>query len=143
VERMTSLERVAAVINHQIPDRIPVDLHNFLTTVHYAGYSMAAALQDGDMMAEAQLKFWRDFGHDMLLVENGVVAEAEACGCDVAYSVAQPPRVVGHILAEGLNRIDNLEVPDPYTAHPMCEVLRAVRILANEIGDKGLRDGTG
>jgi uroporphyrinogen decarboxylase len=136
VERMTSLERVAAVINHQIADRVPVDLHNFLTTVHYAGYSMADALQNGDMLADAQLKFWRDFGHDMLLVENGVVAEAGACGCEVAYSVAQPPRVVGHILADGLDKIDDLEVPDPYTAHPMCEVLRAVGILVHEIGDK-------
>ena len=45
VEAMTSLERVMATINHQIPDRVPVDLHNFLTTLAYAGYSMDEALQ--------------------------------------------------------------------------------------------------
>ena len=30
----------------------------------------------------------------------------------------------------------NLEVPDPYTAFPMCEVIKATRLLAREIGDK-------
>ena len=77
----TSLERCRAVIRGEIPDRVPVDLHNFLVTVAYTGLPMAAALQDGEMLAEAQLQFWRDFQQDMLLVENGVVAEAQACGC--------------------------------------------------------------
>lgn len=136
LSRMTSLERCQAVIRHQIPDRVPVDLHNFLATVHYAGLPMARALQDGELLAEAQLKFWRDFGQDMLLVENGVVAEAQACGCGVEYFDDGPPRVARHILAEGLDRIDQLEVPDPFTTPPMDQVLKAVRILAREVGDR-------
>ncbi len=135
MEAMTSLERAMATIHHQIPDRVPVDLHNFLATIRYAGYSMAEALQDGEMMAEAQLKFWKDFGHDVLLVENGVCAEAEACGCEVYYS-DEAPRVVGPVLAGGLEKIDELEIPDPNTAHPMCEVIKAVQILVKEIGDR-------
>jgi uroporphyrinogen-III decarboxylase len=60
-----------AAIRHRIPDRVPVDLHNFLMTVTYAGYRMSDALRDGELLAEAQLKFWRDFGHDVLLKEAG------------------------------------------------------------------------
>lgn len=135
MERMNSLERAMATIHHQIPDRVPVDLHNFLTTVYYAGFPMAEALQDGEMMAEAQLRFWKEFGHDVLLIENGVCAEAEACGCVVQYS-DEPPRVVEHVLAGGLEKVEELKVPDPYTAHPMCEVLKATRIVAREIGDR-------
>ena len=60
MERMTSLERAMATIQHRIPDRVPVDLHNFLVTVAYAGFPMAQALQDGEMLAEAQIRFWRD-----------------------------------------------------------------------------------
>jgi hypothetical protein len=58
---MNSLERCQAVIRHQIPDRVPVNLHNFLTTIYYAGFPMAEALQDGEMLAEAQLicSWWR------------------------------------------------------------------------------------
>lgn len=136
METMTSLERCQAVIAHRIPDRVPVDLHNFLTTIYYAGMPMDRALQDGEMLAEAQLSFWREFGHDMLLVENGVVAEAQACGCGVEYYEDGPARVAEHILAAGLEGIDALEVPDPFTTHPMCEVIKAVQILRREVGDR-------
>jgi uroporphyrinogen decarboxylase len=132
---MTSYERVMTVVQHGIPDRVPVDLHNFLTTVAYARMPMAAALQSGEMMAEAQLKFWRDFGHDMLLVENGVVAEAGACGCQIDFYDDRPPRVAGHVLAGGLEKIDDLAVPDPATTPPMCYVVDAVRILRRELGN--------
>ena len=133
---MTSLQRCQAVIQGRIPDRVPVDLHNFLAAIYYAGLPMAQALQDGSMLAEAQLACWREFGHDMLLVENGVIAEAQACGCEAAYYDDGPPRVSAHILAEGLEKIDELEVPDPFTTPPMSEVIRAVRILVGEIGDR-------
>jgi len=93
-------------------------------------------LQDGEMMAEAQLLFWRDFHQDMLLVENGVVAEAQACGCEVAYEDNGPPRVARHILADGLQKVDDLAVPDPFTTHPMSAVIKAVQILAAELGDR-------
>ena len=142
MEKMTSFERVMTVVNHGIPDRVPVDLHNFLTTIAYAGFPMAEALQSGEMLAEAQLKFWRDFGHDMLLVENGVVAEAGACGCRVEFCDDRPPRVAGHVLAEGLEKIDELEVPDPATTPPMSYCIDAVRILRKELGEPGLHHGT-
>ena len=133
---MTSLDRVMTTIHHQIPDRVPTDLHNFLSTIEFAGLPLSQALQSGEMMAEAQLKFWREFGHDMLLVENGVVAEAQACGCAVEYFDGTPARVAGHILAGGLDKVEELEVPDPFTTFPMNEVLKAIQILAREVGDR-------
>jgi MtaA/CmuA family methyltransferase len=138
MESMTSLERTMATINHRIPDRVPVDLHNFLTTIAYSGLPMAQALQDGEMLAEAQIRFWRDFRHDVLLVENGVVAEAEACGCDVEYYDDGPARVAGHVLAGegGLDRVAGLAVPDPWTAPGTRVVLKAVQLLRRELGDR-------
>ena len=133
---MNALARCQAVLRHQIPDRVPVDLHNFLSTIQYAGYPMRQALQDGEMLAEAQIKFWKEFGHDMLLVENGVIAEAGACGCQVEFYEDGPPRVSQHILASGLEKIDMLEVPDPFTTPPMSEVIKAVRILVRELGEQ-------
>jgi len=124
------------VIRHQIPDRIPVALHNFLPTIHYAGYPLGEALRDGEMLAEAQLKFWKDFEQDVIMLENGVIAEAEACGSKAVYTDDQPPRIVEHLLAQDLSLIDRLEVPDPYTTFPLCEVLKATRILVREIGDR-------
>jgi MtaA/CmuA family methyltransferase len=88
------------------------------------------------MLAEAQFQSWKEFGHDMLLVENGVVAEAQACGCGVEYTDDGPARVAVPILAAGLEKIDELVVPDPFTTHPMCEVLKAVRILRQRTGER-------
>jgi MtaA/CmuA family methyltransferase len=133
---MTSLERVMTTVGHGIPDRVPVDLHNFLAAIRFAGFPLGEALQNGEMLAEAQLRYWREFQHDVLLVENGVVAEAQACGCDVKYTNEQPADVVSHILADGLARVLELPVPDPLTTFPMREVIKAVRILVREVGDR-------
>jgi uroporphyrinogen decarboxylase len=133
---MNSLERCQAVIRHEIPDRVPTEVHNFLSTIYFAGFPMGQALQDGNLLAEAQLRFWKDFGQDMLLVENGVVAEAGACGCEVEWYDDGPPRVAWHILADGLEKIAELTVPDPFTTPPMAAVIQAVRLLSREVGDR-------
>ena len=44
--------------------------------------------------------------------------------------------VVGKPLISSLCEVANLEVPDPYTTFPMCEILKATRILSKEVGDK-------
>ncbi len=135
MERMTSLDRVMATIHHQIPDRVPTDLHNFLSAIEFADFPLSQALQSGEMMAAAQLRFWQEFGHDMLLVENGVVAEAQACGCVVEYFDDRPARVAEHVLANDLNDVSKLEIPDPFTTFPMSEMLKAIHLLVEEIGD--------
>jgi uroporphyrinogen decarboxylase len=136
VIQLTSLERTWITLHHQIPDRVPIALHNFLVTVQYANYPMAEALRSGELLAEAQIKFWKDFRQDVIMLENGVIAEAEACGCKAIYSNEQPPRIVEHILAQDLGKINDLKIPDPYTTFPMNEVLKATQILASEIGSQ-------
>ena len=46
MENMTSFERVMTVVNHGIPDRVPVDLHNFLS------YHRLCGLPDGGGVTE-------------------------------------------------------------------------------------------
>jgi uroporphyrinogen-III decarboxylase len=88
------------------------------------------------MMAEAQVRFWKEIHYDMLLVENGVVAEAQACGCGIEYFDDGSARIAVHVLADGLEKVEELDVPDPFTTHPMCEVIKTVRILCQELGDR-------
>jgi MtaA/CmuA family methyltransferase len=132
---MTSLERCMAVIRHEVPDCVPVALHNFLMAARMAGIPLSQCLRSGELMAEAHLVAWRRFGHDMLLVENGTTAVAQAFGCGVAYSDEIAPRVVDPVLKE-LADIDRLRIPDPDRDFPLTEVLEAVRILRREIGDR-------
>jgi uroporphyrinogen decarboxylase len=133
---LTSLERVLKVIRGEIPDRIPVHLHNFLPAAYQSGYPMSQVFQDGELLAEAFLKSWQEFGHDVLLVENGVVAEAGACGCGLEFYDDGPPRVSRPVLADGLEKILQLVVPDPLTTPPMSIVIQAVSILRRQVGDK-------
>lgn len=134
-EAMNSIERTWTVIQGGIPDRVPVDLHNFMMTAHASGIPFPEFYQNGEAMAEAQIKAWREFGHDVLLVENGTAALAEACGCQVEYLSDSAP--VSHGAAiKSLDDIDQLEVPDPFKVHPLNEMLKATKIISQEIGDK-------
>ncbi len=91
--------------------------------------------RDGEAMAEGQIRAWKEYGHDVLLLENGTAALAEACGVGVWYQDDSAP--VAHDPAiESLDDVDKLEVPDPY-AHPLLsELLKATRIVVEEIGDR-------
>ena len=132
---MNSVERTWTVLNGGIPDRVPVDLHNFMMTAEASGLSFPDFFQNGEAMAEGQIKAWREYGHDVLLLENGTAALAEALGCAVEYMEGSAPVVHGPAL-DALDDLDKLEVPDPYKVHPLTENLKATRIVAQEIGDK-------
>jgi uroporphyrinogen decarboxylase len=132
---MNSVERVWAAISLKVPDQVPVDLHNFLPAAMAYGKPLSQTFRNGEMLAEAMLQAWREFGHDMILLENGTGCNAEACGAHVTYRDDAAP-VADEPIIVSLEEVDGLEVPDPETAFPMSEVLKATRILANEIGDK-------
>jgi MtaA/CmuA family methyltransferase len=134
-ETMTSVERVSRVLDGRIPDRIPVDLHNFLMTARASGMPFSEYLQNGEAMAEGHIQAWRTFGHDVLLLENGTTALAEACGCQVEYLSDSAPVVVGPAI-RSLSEMDRLTLPDPFTVHPLAENLKATRRVVQEIGSR-------
>jgi len=127
----TSLERTLSVLNHRIPDRVPVALHNFLMACQMLGADFGETLQSGEALAEAQLMAWREFGHDVIMHENGVCAEAQAMGCGVLYQGAAPPHVEDPVI-KSLSDVEKLSVPDPEKTFPLNEMLKATRILAEE-----------
>ncbi|HZO98703.1 MAG TPA: uroporphyrinogen decarboxylase family protein [Terriglobia bacterium] len=128
---MTSLERTMAVLDHRIPDRVPVGLHNFLMACRMIGADFVDGLRSGETIAEAQLAAWREFGHDVIMHENGVCAEAEAMGCGILYQKDRPPHVQEPLI-HSLDEVEKLEVPDPETTSPLNELLKATRLLVRE-----------
>lgn len=132
---MNSIERVDAAIGMRTPDRVPVDLHNFLPAARALGRPFTETFRDGELLAQAMLDAWREFGHDMILLENGTGCNAEACGAEVSYRDDAAP-VAEKPLISSLSEVPDLVVPDPETTFPQSEILKATRILAGEIGDK-------
>lgn len=132
MDEMTSVERVLKALRHEEPDRTPVSLPNFMVTARMlAPRSFAEFFHDGEAMAEGQLRAWRRFGHDMLILENGTAALAEACGVRVVYQSDTAP-VAKEPAIGSLDEVDGLEVPDPWTNPILKELLKATRIVARE-----------
>jgi uroporphyrinogen decarboxylase len=127
------LERTLDALSGRATKDIPVALHNFLFAAKYIGLDFNEGLKKGELLAEAQLAVFRDFGHDCLQMENGVAAMAEAIGCKIRYSEEQPPHVEERVLDNLLN-IDNLSIPDPERTFPLSENLKCTRIVVREIG---------
>lgn len=136
MEEYNSIERTLRTLAFKPVDRVPVDLHNFMLTPRFVGVSdFASFYRDGEAMAEGQIKAWQRFGHDVLLVENGTAALAEACGVQVEYQEDSAP-VASKPAISSLDEIDSLEIPDPYKDPLLSELLKSTRRVVEEIGDK-------
>ena len=84
----------------------------------------AAFFRNGEAMAEGQIKAWRRFGHDVLMLENGTAALAEACGVRVQYQRDSAP-VAKEPAIRSLSAVSRLKVPDPYQDPLLSELLKA------------------
>jgi MtaA/CmuA family methyltransferase len=136
VVELNSVERTRLVLDHQVPDRCPVSQPNFMVTARMmAPASFDDFFHDGEAMAEGQIKAWRRFGHDVLILENGTAALAEACGVKVIYQSETAP-VAKEPAIRSLDEVDRLEVPDPEQNPILLQLLLATRIVVKEVGDK-------
>ncbi|OQY36014.1 MAG: hypothetical protein B6I38_00705 [Anaerolineaceae bacterium 4572_5.1] len=135
-QQLNSIERTLRTLEFQPIDRVPVDLHNFLMTARMMDAdSYGDFFRDGEAMAEGQIKAWKRFGHDVLIVENGTAALAEACGVEVYYQDDSAP-VAKKPVIQSLDEVENLKIPDPYTDPLLSELLKTTRIVCQEIGQE-------
>ena len=68
--QLSSFERVQLVLNGGIPDRTPTALHNFIMSAYASGMPFPDYFQSGEAMAEGGIKAWREYGQDIVLLEN-------------------------------------------------------------------------
>jgi len=135
-EIYTSVERTYRTLRREQTDRVPVSQPNFLVTARMmAPNSFADFFHDGEAMAEGQLRAWRRFGHDVLILENGTAALAEACGVKVIYQSETAP-VAKEPAIRSLDEVDALKIPDPYRDPILSELLKATRIVVKETAGK-------
>lgn len=82
---MTKRERVEAVFNHQIPDRIPVMMHNFQMAAQEAGFSMQEYRSSSDHMSQALIQSCIKYDLDGIFLDIDTALLAGACGADVKF----------------------------------------------------------
>lgn len=133
---MTSLERCLTVLDGGVPDRIPVCLLDFMPAATLAGLSMPEYCTSGETMAAAHIGAWERFGNDMVDLENGVAALAGAVGCTVEYEEETSPPWVTAPALESIEDVGRLRPIDPSSDGTLPEMLRATRLIADELGDR-------
>jgi uroporphyrinogen decarboxylase len=138
--KMTGKERVLRVLKGQRVDRLPVALHNYLMAGRMLNIPFDVYPKSGELLAKAQINAWEMFGHDVLQIESGVTAMAEAIGCEIAYAPDQPPHVKTCIVKHPRD-VHKLQIPDPETTFPLNELLKAVRLIKQHIGEKAFLMG--
>lgn len=132
---MNSLQRVQAVLNGRVPDRVPVCLHNFLLAAREADISLNEYLTDPGATARAHLHALEIYGHDCILLDLDTTLLAEAMGAARDSTPDEP----GHIAApaiDSLDDVDQLRPVDPQRDGRLPVLLQAIRILCEAVGDK-------
>jgi MtaA/CmuA family methyltransferase len=130
---MNSLERLRTVIRGQIPDRIPVCLHNFMMAAREAGIPMEKYRTEPEAIAAAHLRAWEKYGHDCFLIDTDTTMLAEAMGAKSECAPDETGRIVAPAI-QSLAEVDRLEVVNPETDGRIPAILEAVRLLAKQVG---------
>jgi uroporphyrinogen decarboxylase len=130
---MNSLQRVRAVITGQIPDRVPVCLHNFMMAAREAGIPMEKYRVDPGAIAQAHLQALEKYGHDCFYIDTDTTMLAEAMGAKSDCAPDEPGRIVAPAIG-GLAEVDRLKVINPETDGRIPAILEAVRLLAKQVG---------
>lgn len=130
---MNSLERVQAVIAGQVPDRVPVCLHNFMLAAREAGVPLEKYRSDPEAIANVHLQALEKYGHDCVLIDTDTTMMAEAMGAKSACAPNEPGRIVAPAI-QRLSEVDRLRVVNPEADGRIPAILEGVRLLAKQVG---------
>ncbi len=126
-----------AAVNFQKTDRVPVIAQVFAHAAVLGGVLVDEYVQDGETLARCQLKAFARYGYDAVFSVMDASVEAEAAGSILQYRRNQYPFVERYAFS-GQDAWTTPEVPDPERAGRMPEMLKAIRILREELGDEAL-----
>jgi uroporphyrinogen decarboxylase len=129
----TPLERVGAVLQHKLPDCVPVFPVLLMQGAEEMGLDLQTYFSRGDYLAEGQLRLLDKFGHDCVFGFPHVVEDITAFGAEIVYYRNGPPSP-GSMRIESYSDLDTLIVPDPYETPMLVETLKAIELLAREVG---------
>ena len=134
---MNSLERVTAAVKFQQTDRPPVIAQVFGHAATLSGVPVDDYVRDGGTLARCQLSALERYAYDAVFSVMDVGVETEAVGAVLDYRKDRYPAVARY----PLTREDDwtgLVPPDPEKAGRMPEMLKALTIMRQELGNETL-----
>lgn len=132
---MNSMQRLLAAVNFAAVDRPPVVAQVFGHAATVCGVQVGDYVRDGALLARCQLEALQRYGYDAVFALMDVSVETEAAGSLLHCPANGYPSVERYALSAESDFTD-LVIPDPYKAGRMPELLRAARLLREELGDE-------
>jgi uroporphyrinogen decarboxylase len=134
---VTGNERLAALREGRIIDRVPVFCNLFDQGANELGITIKDYFSNGEYVAEAQLKMREKYRYDSLWSLFYAGKEAEILGCHTMIYAQNGPPNVGHMVIKNYDDVHKFEIPADITEHPaMAEPLKCLKILKQEAGGK-------
>jgi len=130
---MNSLERVRTVLAGELPDRVPVCLHNFMMATREAGVRMEEYRVNPEAIARTHLQAWEKYGHDCIVVDTDTTMLAEALGARSECAPNEPGRIVAPAI-HSLDEVDRLRVINPDSDGRVPALLEAVHLMCKQVG---------
>ena len=133
---MTPLQRCLAVLDGEMPDRVPVVPQAFMFAAASLGHNIGMINRRPDLLAESHVKSQEQYGYDGCVIDVDDATLAEACGAKVHFRDDNVACVDEHepVLTD-LRQIHDLPRPDPYSTARLPEWLEVTRLLVDAIGD--------
>ena len=125
---MKSLERVLAAIHFDQIDRPPLFLQISGFAATSAGIGLTDYLTKSKVLASSQLAATKRFQNDLLFSSLDYCVEAEALGTEIAFAPNAYPHIKSPLL-DNWQQVENLSIPDPYSAGRMPVALKACQML--------------
>ncbi|MCP4412253.1 MAG: uroporphyrinogen decarboxylase [Gammaproteobacteria bacterium] len=137
---MKSIDRIAAAIDFEKTDRVPVIPEIFGHAAHIAGVQLDKYIRNGKLIAECQIQALDHYGGDAVFAIMDLNVETEAMGSVLTYSHDSYSTIETYALSERTD-IAKLSVPDPIRSGRMPELLKAINLLRTEVGNETLVAG--
>ncbi|MFW5914546.1 MAG: uroporphyrinogen decarboxylase family protein, partial [Thermoplasmatota archaeon] len=122
-------------LDHEEPDRVPCFLALTMHGASELGMSLREYFSSGENVARGQMALHRRYGGDFLLPFFYGALELEAWGGETVFWEDGPPNS-GRPPVPSLEEIDSLEPPEVASSDRLGEMLRATRILKEEVGEE-------
>lgn len=133
MEALSSFDRVVRAIQLQKADRVPVIPILMSRAIRTIEATVAEAVREGKIMAEAKIAAHRKFGGDAVIAGTGLFVEAENLGAECEYLPTGVPIVTAPLLS-AKGDIANIPGFDPGRGRVKA-VAEEIDILAKHFGN--------
>jgi len=138
---MKSIDRITSTIHFEKTDRVPVFSHIFGYASRINHVPLKDYLNSGELLAVCQLEARKRFGYDGVTAFADNSLEAEAIGSKISYRDDAYPHIDEYCLTN-IHDWKYLSIPDPEKDGRMPVIIKACRILKDEVGKETAVVGT-